>query len=640
MEELNEMQPNVQNDELQTNAQQPAADIDSNTNNVTPAPEPVAETMPEAPATETPAEAEPEPEVDYSAMTREELLAALNELMQQDVARIRNRVSAIRNQFNTLNKEVEKQAFEAFLADGGNKDDYKGENDELANTFYKVYETYRNRRQKMLDEIEAAKQRNLEAKRQLLEQLRLLIDKDEETLKQTYDEFNVIQEKWKSIGDVPREQMNDLWQNYHFLIEQFFNKIKINKELRMLDLKRNLEQKIQLCEKAEELIVETSVVKAFKALQELRAQWKEIGPVPQEQNEETWQRFNNAANQIDSRRREYYDQRNEEFDQNLLAKQALIEKANELTQEMPTSTKQWNDVSEELDKLLSLWRSIGPVPREQNESIWKQFKGTIDKHYADKKQHFGQMRDEQTENYNKKVNLCLRAEAIAKREDWKKATEELLQLQAEWKTIGATSRKVSDKIWHRFRSACDEFFDKKGEFFKDIRSSESENLEKKVAIIEEMKAFVLGEDKDANLSAIKEFQRRWSEIGHVPMKEKDRIMTEYRGLLDGFFEKLKITAREMDMNRFRERVRSHAAEGKKFANSERDDLMSKIEKLRADLKLWENNLGFLASSKQADLLKQEFEKKMQAARQQIALLEAKLRILDEPESTSDNTENN
>lgn len=640
MEELNEMQPNVQNDELQTNAQQPAADIDSNTNNVTPAPEPVAETMPEAPATETPAEAEPEPEVDYSAMTREELLAALNELMQQDVARIRNRVSAIRNQFNTLNKEVEKQAFEAFLADGGNKDDYKGENDELANTFYKVYETYRNRRQKMLDEIEAAKQRNLEAKRQLLEQLRLLIDKDEETLKQTYDEFNVIQEKWKSIGDVPREQMNDLWQNYHFLIEQFFNKIKINKELRMLDLKRNLEQKIQLCEKAEELIVETSVVKAFKALQELRAQWKEIGPVPQEQNEETWQRFNNAANQIDSRRREYYDQRNEEFDQNLLAKQALIEKANELTQEMPTSTKQWNDVSEELDKLLSLWRSIGPVPREQNESIWKQFKGTIDKHYADKKQHFGQMRDEQTENYNKKVNLCLRAEAIAKREDWKKATEELLQLQAEWKTIGATSRKVSDKIWHRFRSACDEFFDKKGEFFKDIRSSESENLEKKAAIIEEMKAFVLGEDKDANLSAIKEFQRRWSEIGHVPMKEKDRIMTEYRGLLDGFFEKLKITAREMDMNRFRERVRSHAAEGKKFANSERDDLMSKIEKLRADLKLWENNLGFLASSKQADLLKQEFEKKMQAARQQIALLEAKLRILDEPESTSDNTENN
>lgn len=640
MEELNEMQSNVQNDELQTNAQQSAADIDSNTNNVTPAPEPVAETMPEAPATETPAEAEPEPEVDYSAMTREELLAALNELMQQDVARIRNRVSAIRNQFNTLNKEVEKQAFEAFLADGGNKDDYKGENDELANTFYKVYETYRNRRQKMLDEIEAAKQRNLEAKRQLLEQLRLLIDKDEETLKQTYDEFNVIQEKWKSIGDVPREQMNDLWQNYHFLIEQFFNKIKINKELRMLDLKRNLEQKIQLCEKAEELIVETSVVKAFKALQELRAQWKEIGPVPQEQNEETWQRFNNAANQIDSRRREYYDQRNEEFDQNLLAKQALIEKANELTQEMPTSTKQWNDVSEELDKLLSLWRSIGPVPREQNESIWKQFKGTIDKHYADKKQHFGQMRDEQTENYNKKVNLCLRAEAIAKREDWKKATEELLQLQAEWKTIGATSRKVSDKIWHRFRSACDEFFDKKGEFFKDIRSSESENLEKKVAIIEEMKAFVLGEDKDANLSAIKEFQRRWSEIGHVPMKEKDRIMTEYRGLLDGFFEKLKITAREMDMNRFRERVRSHAAEGKKFANSERDDLMSKIEKLRADLKLWENNLGFLASSKQADLLKQEFEKKMQAARQQIALLEAKLRILDEPESTSDNTENN
>lgn len=608
-----------------------------------PAPEAVAEApagaaaeAPEAEA-EAPAE-EAEPVADYSALTREELTAAFAELMQDDLTKIRNRASAIRNQFNTLNKEVEKQRFEAFVADGGEKDDYQPANDAVAEQFYALYDTYRTRRQKMQEEQEAQKKHNLEAKQQILDELRSLIDKDEETLKQTYDEFNAIQDKWKAIGDVPRESMNDLWQNYHFLIEQFFNKVKINKELRMLDLKRNLEQKIQLCERAEELIVETSVMKAFKVLQDLRAQWKEIGPVPTEQNEETWQRFNKAASQIDERRREYYDQRKDELDQNLLAKQALIEKAAELTQEMPASTKGWNDTTEALDELLKLWKSIGPVPRDQNEEIWGRFKGIIDKHYADKKLHFGQIRDEQTENYNKKVDLCLRAEAIAKREDWKKATEELLQLQAEWKAIGATSRKVSDKIWHRFRGACDEFFAKKGEYFKDIRSSESENLAKKNAIIDELKACAFGDNKEENLSSIKDFQRRWAEIGHVPMKEKDRVQKEYRELINGIFEKLKISAREAEETAYREKVRNFAGDAKRFVSNEKQELLDRIEKMRADLSLWENNLGFLASSKQADLLKQEFEKKMQNARQQIALLEAKLRILVESESEKENAD--
>ena len=671
MEDLNEMQETLPIEALHTDAGQTVAanDTDTMTPNPTPAEvetpevptpeaaapaeeptpeepkeEPVAEEptpvveepMPEpTPEMEAPVEAEAEteteesePEADYSAMSREELLAAFNELMNEDIAKIRNRASAIRNQFNLLNKEVEKAAFEAFLADGGNKDEYQPTNDPLAETFYKAYDNYRARRQKMLDEQEAQRQRNYEAKQQILEELRVLIDNSDENLKQTYDSFNVIQDKWKAVGDVPREHMNDLWQNYHFLIEQFFNKVKINKELRMLDLKRNLEQKIQLCEKAEELIVETSVVKAFKTLQELRRQWREIGPVPSEQNEETWQRFNNAANQIDERRREYYDQRKEELDQNLLAKQALIEKAAELTAEQPQSTKAWNDTTEALDGLLKLWKSIGPVPHDQNEEIWGKFKSIIDKHYADKKLHFGQIREEQSENYNKKIDLCLRAEAIAKREDWKKATEELLQLQEEWKSVGATSRKVSEKVWHRFRSACDEFFAKKGEFYKDIRKNESENLATKKAIIEELKAYTFGDDKEANLTAIKDFQRRWAEAGHVPMKDKERLQKEYRSLIDGIFEKLKISAREADEAAYRARVQDMSGRSK---GSEHQELTEKISQLRSDLKLWENNLGFLANSKQADLLKEEFEKKMQNARQQIALLEAKRRIIEEAE---------
>ena len=237
----------------------------------------------------------------------------------------------------------------------------------------------------------------------------------------------------------------------------------------------------------------------------------------------------------------------------------------------------------------------------------------------------------QETNYQKKVELCLKAEAIAQREDWKKATEELLQLQQEWKEVGAVSRKVSEKLWQRFRGACDQFFAKKGEFFKERRTSESENLAKKEAIIAELKAHQFGDNREENLTAIKDFQRRWAEVGFVPAAEKERLHKEFRGEIDHIFEQLKISAREAEETAYRERLKNVAGDAKRFVSGERQELQEKIEKLRNDLNLWENNLGFLASSKQADLLKQEFEKKMQGARQQIALLQAKLRILKETE---------
>lgn len=471
-----------------------------------------AEAIAEQPEAEP--EPEVEPEVDYSAYTREELVAAMRDLLGGEVQSIKNRVSAVRARFGELEREAQDAAFQQFLADGGNKDEYQPATDALTDEMRRLHERYRAMRQKYIEEIEAAKQRNLQAKQGLIEELRQLVDSDEEQVRSALDKFNAIQERWKAIGEVPREQMNDLWQNYHFQIEQFFNKLKINRELRALDQKRNLEEKIKLCEQAEELIMEPSVTKAFKGLQDLRVRWKEVGPVPNEQNEEIWQRFCNAANQIDERRREYYDQRKEELDNNLLAKQALIDKAIELTEKRPESTKEWNDTTTALDDLLKVWKTIGPVPREVNEEIWSKFKGVIDRHYSDKKEYFGTIRDEQEANYQKKIDLCLKAEAIAKREDWKKATDELLQLQQEWKSIGATSRKVSEKVWQRFRGACDEFFAKKGEFFKERRSSESENLAQKEAILAELKAHQFGENREENLAAIKEFQRRW-EIGRA-----------------------------------------------------------------------------------------------------------------------------
>ncbi len=612
------------------------------TENVTETPvaaEPVVETPAAAEPAQQPAadevkDEEPkaeEPEVDYSGKSREELVSALEELLNEDIQVVRTRAAAIRNRFNELNREVQRQAYEAFLSDGGNKDEYEDRPDSVAEAFHSLYERYRARRQQYLEAVEQQKQKNYEAKQALIEELRQLVDSGEESMKTVMDNFNGIQDRWKAIGEVPREKMNDLWQNYHFQIEQFFNKLKINRELRALDQKRNLELKLQLCEQAEELIVEPNIQRAAKVLQELRARWKEIGPVPNEQNEEIWQRFTTAANQIDERRREYYDQRKGELESNLLAKQALVDKAAELTATVPQSTKEWNDLTTALDELLKVWKTIGPVPREQNEEIWARFKGMIDKHYEDKKEYFGAIRDEQNTNYQKKVDLCLKAEAIAKREDWKKATEELLQLQKEWKEIGATSRKVSEKVWQRFRGACDEFFAKKGEFFKERRSSESENLAQKEAILKELKEHQFGDNRDENLSVIKDFQRRWAEVGFVPMAEKERLHKEFRAEIDGIFEKLKISAREAEETAFRERLHAAGAGASRMMATEKQELQDKIEKLRSDLGTWENNLGFFSNSKQADLLKAEFEKKMQGARQQLALMQAKLRILVEAE---------
>ena len=591
-------------------------------------PEPTPEPEPE-PKEEPKEEAEPEP--DYTTLTRGELVEAMKALLaENDVQKIRSRVANLWGRFGELNREEHARAFEQFIADGGNKDEYEPQDDALADEMRSLHDEYRSRRQHYMEQLEEQKKRNLAAKQALIEEMRQLIDSEEEQVKVSLDKFNEIQERWKAIGEVPREQMNDLWQSYHFQIEQFFNKLKINRELRALDQKRNLEEKIKLCEAAEELIMETSVTKAFKGLQDLRARWKEIGPVPAEQNEEIWQRFCNAANQIDERRKEYYDQRKEEQESNLLAKQALVEKATELTEKQPATTKEWNDTTAALDELLKVWKSIGPVPREVNEEIWTKFKGMIDKHYSEKKEYFGAIRDEQETNYQKKVDLCLKAEAIAKREDWKKATQELLELQEEWKSIGATSRKVSEKIWQRFRKACDEFFAKKGEFFAERRTSEHENLAAKEAILAELKAHQFGDDREENLNVIKDFQRRWAEVGFVPMADKERLHKEFRAEIDRIFEQLKISAREAEETAYRERIRN-AGDNRKFVNSEKQELQEKIEKLRSDLALWENNLGFLASSKQADLLKQEFEKKMQGARQQIALMQAKLRILNESE---------
>lgn len=563
----------------------------------------------------------------YSKMNREELVEEIKSLANsQNIEQMKMRSNIVRNAFRALTDDLRNKAKENFLKEGGLEEDFKFEDDNLDIEFNKYYSLYREKRQHYIDEQERIKQENVAKKNETLEELRLLLN-SEESLKEIYDKFNLIQDKWKSIGQVPRSEVNGLWQNYHFLIEKFYDKVKINRELRDLDLKRNLDAKIELCEKAEGLMIEPSLNVAFKSLQEIHQQWKEIGSVPMDKNEEIWERFKNASDQINKRRQEYYDTLKAELDNNLLAKQALCEKAEAIVKSEHTSISQWNTTSNDLNEMLKLWKTIGAVPQKENESIWNRFKSSLDTFFEAKKVVFEKMKEDQDVNYNKKVEICVKAEAISERNDWRNATQELLQLQKEWKEIGYVQKKLSDKLWARFRAACDKFFERKSTFFQSNRESEVENLAKKEALITAVKEFQFGQNKEENLNAIKDFQRQWSEIGYVPSNEKERLQKEFRAAINSHFEKLQIDAQEFKLNSFKERL-SHSDDHKSVSKEKRF-LLDKIQKLKEEIKLWENNLGFLANSKQADILKAEFEKKMENARKEIALEEAKLKMIDQ-----------
>ncbi|MBE0641589.1 MAG: DUF349 domain-containing protein, partial [Bacteroidales bacterium] len=471
----------------------------------------------------------------------EQLIEAFEETLQaEELSRVKRRISLIRVAFLNHTREEKHARLEHFLAEGGDKESFDDAPDELEQRFQTIFTRFKERKAAWEHEQENQRIKNLEAKKIILDQLKELIS-SEESLKKTYDEFRALQDKWSAIGMVPRAETNNLWQNYHFLVEKFFDKVKINKELRDLDLKKNLESKVALCEKADELLLETSIDRSFRMLQQYHREWKEIGPVPTDKKDEVWERFKHTSDLINQRRREYYESRQEEMDSNLLAKNALCEQAEEVLSAEVNSIKAWQDQTDKLTELLKIWKSIGPAPRAENEKVWQRFRSYMEAFYAAKKEYFDKMKDEQLNNYNLKLDLCVQAEALQNSDDWRETTRELINLQKRWKEIGAVPRKHSEKIWKRFRAACDAFFSNKDAYFKNIHSSESDNLEKKEALIRQIGEHAYGDDKSANLEVIKGFQRQWMEIGHVPFKDKDRLQKAFRAVIDSKLKELNIS---------------------------------------------------------------------------------------------------
>jgi len=575
----------------------------------------------------------------YDTYDREKLVEILDETVKEEnILKIKTRVALIKVAFLKLSKENRQLLLDNHIKAGGTRENYTAAPDPLVEKFNQVFETYKKNKIKFNDQQEVVKLRNLDAKKAILEELKELIN-SEETLKKTYDQFKDLQQKWKEIGLVPSSEINNLWQNYHFLVEKFFDKVKISKELRDLDLKKNLERKIELCEKAEELLIEPSVIKSFQQLQKYHEEWKEIGPVPQDKRDEIWERFKTTTDKINERRREHYSSQTKDQDNNLLAKTALCEKAEQVASMEIDNLKDWQEKTREVNELLKLWKTIGPAPKKENDEIWEKFKAFLNQFFNNKKEFFSKIKQEQLNNFNLKLDIVKQAEALKDSTDWRKTTQELINLQKEWKNIGPVPRKHSDKIWKRFRAACDEFFNNKTKFFSTVVESEKENLDKKLDLIKRIEDWEAGKDKSANLEALKNFQREFTDIGHVPIKEKNKVHDAFRAAINKHLDGLKISSYEMrPANEYRPRYESsHDDSGDRYqrrgntggGGSEWGALSNKISKLREEILLWENNIGFLAHSKKADLLRQEFEKKIQNAKEELAQMEARLKTMQE-----------
>jgi hypothetical protein len=576
-------------------------------------------------------ELEDDSDFDFSNLNKLQLVELLEETVQdQDIAKIKDKVAAIKTNFLRLNKEDRDREMEQFILDGGDKESYEHKDDPLEVRFKAAFEIYKTNKEKYKEELEKQKADNLKQKQDIIEELKALIY-SEETLKKTYDDFRALQDRWKEIGQVPANEISNIWNTYHFLIEKFYDKVKINRELRDLDLKKNLEAKIELCEKAELLLLEKSQTKAFKLLQKYHDEWKEIGPVPQDKKEEVWERFKGTTDKVNQIRREHYAKIEEEQKANYEAKEAICVKMEELVNEPCNTINAYQKKSNDVNELFKTWKQIGPVAKKQSDEIWNRFKTSMNTFFEAKKDFFNKLKVQQMENYNKKLQICVEVENLADSTEWKKTTDRIKQLQEEWKTIGPVPKRHSDKIWKRFRAACDKFFKNKAEHFSGIKGEEDANLKAKQELIERIKAYELKKDRNENMEAIRGFQREWMAIGHVPMKYKDSLQNEYRGLIDGMFDQMRANDNETTTNEYRQIVSGFKddPDSRDKVRKERMNLQNKIQKLRDEINTLENNIGFFANSKQSDLLKAEYEKKIDRLKNDVKVLEAKVKILNE-----------
>ncbi len=517
-------------------------------------------------------------------------------------------------------KELEaiKSAFYKLLSKLKGESDGEGraENDPfevVEQNFKAIYSDYKRERAEYMSRLEAEREESLKKKKAIIEELKALVEGQEDVSSQ-FTAFRELQNRWREAGPVPVQSYRDINDTYQYYVEKFYDMVKINRDLRDLDFKKNLEAKEAFCAAAEKLAENENVVNAFHELQKLHEQWKEYGPVAKEKREEIWDRFKAATSVINKKYQAHFEGLKAQQEENLEKKKVLCEKLEEIAEREIKNTADWNQLSKEIESLQAEWRTIGFATKKENQKIYDRFRAACDKFFERKREHYTTIKDSMTANLEKKQAIIEQAEALKSSTEWKKTADQLIALQKQWKEIGAVPRKKSEQLWKRFRAACDEFFAN-----RDANSGGENdyygNLKSKKRLIEEVRAYQCSEDDAANAAQMRSFNEKWQAIGHVPFKEKDKINDEFRTAMH---EKFPLFAKQ----------RGQAYQGHSAKNP-KDSLIAKYNALQQDVVTYENNIGFFAASKNSAPLIQQMQQKIDDAKAELRRLEEKIRLEEE-----------
>ena len=571
----------------------------------------------------------PTPSKDYSALTIDELMAEVNELIKsEDVFSNAKTIDIIKSVFyKKVNAEKEQKKAE-FLADEGVEEEFSYTHPS-EKEFKTLFNSFRKKKHDLREKIESEYIKNHKIKTTIIEDIEALIN-TEETLKGTFEKFKALQEKWRNTGEVSIGYRNDVWKSYHYQVERFYDYVKINNELRDLDFNKNYEKKLQICEATEALLKEKSINKIHNDLQELHQKWKEIGPVKRELREEMWERFKNASRELHKKRNDHYVELKERGAQAFKNKQEICQQINELSNEGADSHNAWSKLTEKVQELEAKWKKEGGLKKEDNKEAWKTLRESLSSFYAKKNEFYKAKKVENKEIVNAKTKLCEKAEELIQSEnvDWKHHSQQFIKLQDDWKKSGHLPKGLSDKLWNRFKKAVNTFYKNKKAFFADLDKEKADNLKLKEELLEKVKAYALTDDNSSNFESLKQFQKEWYAIGNVPRDNFD-IENTFKKTIDGFYSKMKVDKKELENVRFNSKLERLKEKSNPIAlDKEKQFLRTKINDLQKEINQYETNISFFGNSKGADKLKQQVLKKIQNGYDSIEELKAKIKLIN------------
>ena len=559
--------------------------------------------------------------------SKKEVIERLKEIAHSDDDPQKDEVEYLKTTFYKLHFAEREADMKAYIEAGGDPDTYKVTPDEDENTFKAEMSVIKEKRAKLFLEQEKEKQENLKKKLDIIENIKAMATSPEEANK-SYQDFKKLQQEWKEIKLVPAEKANELWRNYQLYVEQYYDLLKLNNEAREYDFKKNLEIKTHLCEAAEKLADENDVISAFHQLQKLHQEYRETGPVAKELREEIWARFKAASTVINKRHQQHFEELRSKEEENLTKKTALCEKVEEIAKEEIKNAGDWDKKTKEIIAIQAEWKTIGFAPQKMNVKIFERFRAACDDFFGRKADYFKELKQKFAENAEKKKALVEQAQALQDSTDWKATSDKLVALQKEWKTIGMVPKKLGDKLWSDFLTACNHFFDARNNANAGTRTEERANLEKKRNIISQLKALADNAEEDIQ-EKVRELVDQYNAVGHVPFKEKDNVYKEYHDILDRLYKELNITTARRRLDKFRSNLKNVAEKGADALDNERSRLMRRYEQLKQEVQTYENNIGFLnASSKKGNSLIDEMNRKVQKLKDDMNLVREKIKAID------------